>query len=534
MTLRLEFHGAARTVTGSCYVIDNGASRVMFDCGMFQGSKTESELNYRPFPFVPENITALVLTHAHIDHIGLVPKLVKHGFRGVIHATEATRDLCSIMLPDSGHIQETEVRKLNERNRRRGLPEVVPIYTAQDADKALSHFEHHGYGEWIEPVAGLRARFWNAGHLMGSASIEVEAAAAGPEGPIRLLFSGDIGPAFKLLQPDPEAPTTLDYVICESTYGATDRPDKTESARRDRLAGEVTAARVRGGALLIPSFAVERTQEIMTDLAILIEAGRLPDIPVFIDSPLAFKATRLFGKYAAQLENGDRLLRAFASPHVRMIEAVEESKALNRLPGFHIVIAASGMCEAGRIRHHLKNRLWQPATTVLLAGYQAQGTLGRLLQDGVKRVKIHGEEIAVRATIDKIDDYSGHADGPELHAWMKARLPVRRGVFLTHGEDDGLDGLTRRLAADVVAPGRIFRPSLDDCYDIYGPAPALLPAEKIPRAPPEAVGRPDWHNDLAQLTLDIGDAVAGAAHGQARTAVIGKLRRALETAGDRD
>ena len=264
-----------------------------------------------------------------------------------------------------------------------GFRKSCPSTPLQDADGRCSHFAHHGYGEWIEPVAGLRARFWNAGHLMGSASIEVEVSAAGSGKPIRLLFSGDIGPAFKLLQPDPEAPAGLDYVICESTYGATDRPDGTESTRRDRLAGEVIAARARGGALLIPSFAVERTQEIMTDLAILIDAKRLPDMPVFIDSPLAFKATRLFSKHAAQLENSDRLLRAFASPHVRMIESVDESKALNRLQGFHIVIAASGMCEAGRIRHHLKNRLWQPTTTVLLAGYQAQGTLGRLLQEGV-------------------------------------------------------------------------------------------------------------------------------------------------------
>ncbi|MDP9137170.1 MAG: MBL fold metallo-hydrolase [Pseudomonadota bacterium] len=534
MTLRLEFHGAARTITGSCYVLDTGASRVMFDCGMFQGSKTESELNYRPFPFVAEDIDALVLTHAHIDHSGLVPKLVKHGFAGTIHATAATSDLCSIMLPDSGYIQETEVRKLNERNRRRGLPEVMPVYTAEDAQRSLSHFSHHGYGEWFEPAAGLRARFWNAGHLMGSASIEVEAPAAGSGKPIRILFSGDIGPAFKLLQPDPEAPSGLDYVICEATYGAIDRRDNTESTRRDRLAGEVMAARARGGALLIPSFAVERTQEIMTDLAILIEAKRLPDLPVFIDSPLAFKATGIFNKYAVELQNGDQLLKAFASPHVRMIESVDESKALNRLQGFHIVIAASGMCEAGRIRHHLKNRLWQPSATVLLAGYQAQGTLGRLLQEGVKRVKIHGEEIEVRATIDKIDDYSGHADGPELHAWMKARLPVRGGVFLTHGEEEGMDGLTRRLVGDVVASEHIFRPALDERFDISGAVPMLLPAEKIHRAPPEAVGHPDWHNDLAQLTLAIGQVVAKAANDQARKAVIRKLHRALEQAGAGD
>jgi metallo-beta-lactamase family protein len=530
MTLRLEFRGAARTVTGSCYVLDTGAVRVMFDCGMFQGSKTEAELNYRPFPFVPEEIDALVLTHAHIDHIGLVPKLIKAGFRGRVHATEATRDLCSIMLPDSGQIQETEVKRLNERNRRRGRPEVVPIYTAEDADRAMTHFEHHPYGEWIEPARGVRVRLWNAGHLMGSASIEVEAGDAGGR-PVRILFSGDIGPAFKLFQSDPQAPSTLDYVICESTYGATDRVDEDESARRENLAREVTAARARGGALLIPSFAVERTQEIMTDLAILIQARRLADIPVFIDSPLAFKATQFFNKYARELENGEHLLRAFASPHVRMIETVEDSKTLNSLQGFHIIIAASGMCEAGRIRHHLKNRLWQPTATVLLAGYQAQGTLGRLLQDGVKRVKIHGEEVEVRAAIGRINDYSGHADGPELHAWMRARSPVHRGVFLTHGEEDAMDGLTRRLAGDVVGAHSIFRPAIDDCFDISGAEPSPLPAETVRRAPPQAVGRPDWHNDLAQLTFEVGEAVAKAPDDGARTAIIRRIRRLLHSPG---
>ncbi len=236
MTLTLQFHGAARTVTGSCYVIDNGRSRVMFDCGMFQGSKTESSLNYRPFPFVAENITALVLTHAHIDHVGLVPKLVKDGFRGRVHATEPTVDLCSIMLPDSGHIQEAEVDKLNERNRRRGLPEVVPIYTLADADRALRQFEHHDYGEWIMPAEGLRFRFWNAGHLMGSASVEVEASAAGSAAPTRVLFSGDIGPAFKLLQPDPDAPSALDYIVCEFDLWR-DRPSRQIRGRPARPSG---------------------------------------------------------------------------------------------------------------------------------------------------------------------------------------------------------------------------------------------------------------------------------------------------------
>jgi metallo-beta-lactamase family protein len=526
MTIKLIFHGATRTVTGSCYVIDNGTSRVMVDCGMFQGSKTESELNYREFPFSPSLIDALLLTHAHIDHSGLIPKLVKHGFRGRIFATEATADLCSIMLPDSAHVQEMEVRRLNERNRHRGRPPVQPIYGMADAEAAVKRFSIVSYHEWLEPVEGVRARYWNAGHLLGSASIEIEVA-QNASAPLRLLFSGDIGPAFKLLQPDPEAPSDLDYVLCEATYGAADRPEKNDIERRKQLALEVGEASRRGGALLIPSFAVERTQELVTDLAILIDEGVLPQFPLFIDSPLAFHATRLFNKYASSLDNGDKLLKAFNSPDVRLMETVEDSKSLNRLVGFHAVIAAAGMCEAGRIRHHLRNRLWQPTTTVLLASFQAKGTLGRLLADGVDRVQIHGEEIKVRASIRTIDEYSGHADGPELYAWLKARLPVRRGIFFVHGEDAGMDGLTERIAGNIIDRDRIFRPALDDAYDLTEPKPVLVPAEAPRRLPPAAVGHLDWHNDLTKLILDINDEVAKAPDEKSRAVILRRLRRAL-------
>jgi metallo-beta-lactamase family protein len=528
MTLKLAFHGAARTVTGSCYVIDTGAHRLMVDCGMFQGSKTESALNYREFPFSPAGIDAMLLTHAHIDHCGLVPKLVKRGFRGSIHCTEATADLCSIMLPDSGHIQEVEVRQLNERNRRRGRPPVQPIYQVSDAKAALKHLSVKNYSEWFEPLPRVRVRYWNSGHLLGSVSIEVEIAEDGAP-PVRILFSGDVGPAFKLLQPDPEAPSDLDYVLCESTYGAIDRPDRTDGQRRNHLAAEVVEASRRGGALLIPSFAVERTQELVTDLAMLIDEGVVPRFPLFIDSPLAFHATRFFTKYASSLDNGDKLLKAFNSPHVRLMETVEDSKSLNRLAGFHAIIAASGMCEAGRIRHHLRNRLWQANTTVLLASFQAEGTLGRLLARGVDRVKIQGEEIEVRASIRRIDDYSGHADGPELRAWLHSCLPVKRGIFLVHGEDQAMDGLTERIAGGIIARDRIFRPALDDSYDLLQAKPVLISPE-TPRLPPTAVGHLDWHNELTTLILDINEKVAEAADEKSRAVILRRLRRALNSA----
>jgi metallo-beta-lactamase family protein len=527
--LNLSFHGAARTVTGSCYLLETGAHRLLIDCGMFQGSKTESALNYRAFPFPPSSVDAMLLTHAHIDHSGLIPKLVKHGFRNRIHATEATVDLCSIMLPDSGHVQETEVRQLNARNARRGRPLVEPIYGVAEAEAAMKQFSAIGYRTWLEPVPGVRARYWNAGHLLGSASIEVEAASADGGAPMRILFSGDIGPAFKLLEPDPEAPSGFDYVLCETTYGATDRPEATEADRRRHLAAEVNAASSRGGALLIPSFAVERTQELMTDLSALMDEGLVRQMMIFIDSPLAYRATRFFTKYASALDNGDVLLKAFKSAHVRLTESVEDSKALNRLSGFHIIIAASGMCDAGRIRHHLRNRLSQPNTTVLLAGFQAEGTLGRVLADGADHVRILGEDIAVRAHIGRIDDYSGHADGPELQAWLKARLPVTRGVFLVHGEDPGMDGLTQRIG-DLFPADRIFRPALDDSLDLLSPKPTLVPAEPRRRLPPSAVGHVDWNNDLTKLILDINNEMAKAADENARSVILRRLRRALEGA----
>lgn len=524
MPIKLHFHGATRTVTGSCYLLETGKARVLFDCGMFQGSKTEKELNYRAFPFDPHRLDALVLTHAHIDHTGVVPKLTKAGYKGPIHATHATRDLCAVMLPDSGYIQETEVRILNERNRRRGKPEVEPIYTAQDAQDSLRQFEGKPYMTWFEPAAGVRARYWNAGHLLGSTSIEVEVELGG-KAPMRILFSGDVGTNHKLLEPEPDAPADLDYVICESTYGGTDRVERTEEARRKAFGDELRAAAARRGPLLIPSFAVERTQEVMTDLVALMQSGAVPSAPIFIDSPLANKATAVFSQHAKELRNGEELLKAFNSPLVKATQSAEESKALARFTGFHIIVAASGMCEAGRIRHHLRNHLFRPSTTVLLAGFQANGSLGRLLQDGARRVRISGEEVEVRAVIRRFEDYSGHADAPELVQWLTKRLPVRRTVFLTHGEEGPQVALADAIAGKIVPAERIVRPRLDDVYDLD--SGRLLEAETRPRISPESIARLDWHNDLTKLLLDINDEVKKAADEKARGVVIRRIRAAL-------
>jgi metallo-beta-lactamase family protein len=529
MTIRLRFHGAARTVTGSCYLLETEQARVLIDCGMFQGSRTERELNAREFPFDPAKLTAMLLTHAHIDHTGLIPKLKRHGFAAKIHCTSPTIDLCGVMLPDSAFIQEQDAKFQNERNRKRGRSEEEPLYTMEDATAVLEHFSAVPYESWMEPAPGIRARWWNAGHLLGSASIEVEVARDGTK-PLRLLFSGDIGPEHKMLEPDPEAPRGFDCVICESTYGGRDRFERSEQGRRDILANEVNAAAARKGALLIPSFAVERTQEIVTDLVLLMEQGRVPTTQIFIDSPLASNATAIFVRHADVLEHGSDLARAFKSDFVKATESVEESKALARFSGFHIIVSASGMCEAGRIRHHLKNHLWQSSTTVLLAGFQAEATLGRILEEGAKAVTIMGEQITVKAAIRRIEDYSGHADGPELVAWVKQRLPIARTVFLTHGEDEGQIALERDLKGIGIPADCIIRPRLDDVYDLTGEACALLAEETRPRINPANVAHRDSSNELQGLILDIHDEVSKLPDERSRAILLRRLKRAL--AGD--
>jgi metallo-beta-lactamase family protein len=529
MSVTLRFCGAARTVTGSCHLFEAPAGKLLIDCGLFQGSKTLKELNYGKFPFDPADIKCVLLTHAHIDHSGLLPKLTRGGFKGLIFATRGTIDLCTFMLPDAGSIQESEVMMLNRRNAARGRPLVTPIYTQRDAAAALDAFRPVEYETWLTVMSGVRARYWNAGHLLGSASIEVEFAGEGEGGkPLRVLASGDLGPDAKLLQPDPEAPAGFDYVLCESTYGDEDRPPVTRESRRERLAEEVRKAREHDGALLIPAFAVERTQELIVDLVDLMERGEIPPAPIFLDSPLAIRVTDVFRQHTESLESDVDVERLLSSPHLRATETVEESKAIAKLTGFHIIIAASGMCDAGRIRHHLKRWLWHTKATVLLVGFQAQGTLGRFLVDGAKAVTIMGEAVKVKARIRRLDEYSGHADGPELARWIASRRPIARGVFLVHGEEPALTGLAERIAERTVPAAKVFTPLLDDVYELTTPAPTPIDGTRRRRLAPEAVVNLDWHNELSKLVLDINDAVEAAADDRARGVVVRRLRRALD------
>ncbi len=529
MSIKLHFYGAARTVTGSCYLIETDTAKVLIDCGMFQGSKSMEALNHRAFPVRPDEIDALVLTHAHIDHSGVVPKLTKQGFKKKIHATPGTADLCAIMLPDSGHIQEMDVLQLNKRNARKGIPEVQPIYTLLDAMAALEQFVQHQFQEWFEPAAGLRMRFWNAGHLLGAASIEVEIEQVGGK-PLRVLFSGDIGPDYKLLEHGPKAPANWDYVICESTYGGKDRFERAPEKRREILAQELKDAAARGGVLLIPSFAVERTQEVVTDMVTIMEAGLAPKANVFIDSPLANKATAVFRKHAGEMNNGDELARAFNSTLLKTTETVEDSKALNLFKGFFIVISASGMCEAGRIRHHLRNNLWKKSTTVLMVGYQGSGTLGQQLLSGAKHVRIMGEDVIVAATIRSIEDYSGHADGPELVTWIEKRLPIQGTLFLTHGEEDRQVALADAIKGKLIPEDRIIRPALDEAYDLSGPVAKLVEVGSgalPPRLDHAQVAMPDWDNDYQDVVRGLQEALHQAADLKAKGVILRRVQRAL-------
>lgn len=523
----LRFHGAAHGVSGSCYELEVGDRRLLVDCGMFQGSKSEKALNYGEFPFDPAKVDAVILTHAHIDHSGLLPKLKKQGFAGPIHATLATVDLCSVMLPDSAHIQEMEVASLNRRNAQRGRPMVSPIYTAADASECLLQFRPVEYNVWSAILEGVRARFWNAGHLLGSSSVEIEVDMQPDLPPLRILFSGDIGPGHKLLQTDPEGPSGVDYLICEATYGDRDRLEVTREERRLLLGEEVMRAAKSDGPLIIPSFAVERTQELLVDLFLLAQGGNIPaDIPVFVDSPLATRASAVFKKHAAEIFDGSILTRALEWKNVRFTETVDQSKAINRLSGLFVVIAASGMCDAGRIRHHLKANLWKRNASVMMAGFQAQGSLGRVLVDGASRVRIQGDEIEVKARISQFDLYSGHADASELMSWVRARGPVRHSIFLTHGEEDGLNGLGARLTA-VWPESPLLLPLIDDAYQLGREGSRQVDLNRPRRLKPESVARLDWHNDLSKFLIEVSETVNAAADGRGRAAIIRRLRRAL-------
>lgn len=514
----LTVHGAARTVTGSCYEIAFGRRRVLVDCGLFQGPRSLEALNREPFAFDPAEIDAVLLTHAHMDHSGLLPPLVSEGFKGTIWCTAGTADLLAVMLPDAARIQEQDAARRNRRADRADEPPVEPLYTSADAEAAIALARAVPLKVEFEPATGFKARFWNAGHILGAASVEVFA------GGTRLLFSGDLGPEHKAFQLDPAGPRGVDHVFCESTYGDRDRAAVTLEERRASLEAEVNAALARHGNLVIPVFALERTQELLLDLAELIESGRIRNTQVFIDSPLASRATQVFRAHRGELQDlhGEDV---FGHPSFHFVPSVEESIRLNSVSGA-IILAASGMCEAGRIRHHLLHNLPNPKSTILFVGFQAQGTLGRTILEGARRVRISGRDVAIRAEVRRIDSYSAHADREELLAWIKARRPILGSLFLTHGEAGAIEALGRD--AEAFLPSVIV-PEIGERYAL----PANAPARRL------ATGRTDlrpllsrdWQNDYADLAVNLKrdlQRIEGAAR---RAEAVARIRDVLDRYG---
>lgn len=461
--MEIQFWGAAREVPGSMHLLRVGGRKLLLDCGLYQGRRKHAFERNRNFPFEPSSIDAVVLSHAHIDHCGNLPTLVRAGFKGKIYATHATRDLCRHMLVDSAHIQKSDVRFVNRRRKRQGKRPFEPLYLIGDARKALARFRPVSYGRTFEPAPGVRAKFIDAGHILGSASVVLDLTEGSRTR--RLVFSGDIGRRGLPILRDPRIPRDADQVIMESTYG--DREHEPPSRAREFLRECAERTYEESGKLLIPSFALGRTQEIVYRLNQLWEAGELPPMDVFVDSPLAINLTEVYGRHPECFDR--EMLETMASDsdgdplgfgRLRYVRSAEESKSLNGRREPAIIIAASGMCEGGRILHHLRNHVGKRSTTVLFVGYQAQHTLGRKLLEGDREVRILGEPTQVRARIERADAYSAHADRSGLIEWaegVRDRGKVTR-FCLVHGEESSAlalaEDLRSRGTAEVVVPGR--------------------------------------------------------------------------------
>jgi len=428
----LSFHGAAETVTGSKYLLDTGTSQVLIDCGLFQGLKELRLKNWDRLPFPPASVEAVVLTHAHIDHTGYLPAFVKRGFRGPVYGTGATVELTGLLLLDSAENQEQDAQYANREGFSKHQP-AKPLYDARDAQQAIRQLKPRNRHEWFTPAAGLRMRYHEVGHLLGAAMIEVEIDVAGRPA-LRVLFSGDVGRYDAPIYHDPTPPLNCDYLICECTYGDRDHPVVDV---HDQLAEVVLASIARGGVMLVASFAVGRAQQLIYLLQQLIHRRRIPELPIYLDSPMAIDASAIYARYLAEhaLPPGELLApsNALDGGNVHLTRTAEESKRINNVDGPAVIIASSGMMTGGRILHHLKRRLPDPRNTIVLGGFMAEGTRGRQLQNGAKFLRIHGQDVPVRAPVAEMSALSGHADRGELLRWL-AHLPAPKKVFLTHGE----------------------------------------------------------------------------------------------------
>lgn len=451
--MKIAFHGAAQTVTGSRHLLTVNGRRLLLECGLYQGRRREAYARNLEFPFPAESVDAVILSHAHIDHSGNLPNLVRRGFAGPIHATRATAQLTDLMLRDSGHIQEADVRFLLRQQRAEDEPPPVPLYTLQDAARVAGQIVPHGYGEPFEPIPGVRATLVEAGHILGSATVGLDLEEAGRR--VRLFFSGDLGrPGLPLLR-DPAPAGAADYLLIECTYG--DRLHEPIDAAYDQLRAVITRTSGRGGKVIMPAFAVGRTQTLVYHLHQMIDRRQVPRLPVFVDSPLATDITSVFRQ---NMDCFDDEVQSFLrrDPHgsvfgfdlLTYTRSVEASKAINDQEGPAVIISASGMAESGRILHHLRHTLGDARNTVLITSWMAPHTLGRRLADGEKRVRIFGEDQPVRAEIVTLDGLSSHADQAGLSDYVQSAGESLRQVFLVHGEAGPAQALTARLQKEGV------------------------------------------------------------------------------------
>jgi metallo-beta-lactamase family protein len=452
---KLTFHGAARGVTGSCYLLEVNGVRLLIDCGFYQ-ERDLRDRNWIPFPFGAETIDAVLLTHAHLDHCGLLPKLRKEGFEGTVHCTQATGEIAQIVMLDSAKIQLEDAAFKQRRHKEEGRVSphgYDPLYTTEDVEGLIPHFKTTRYDTEVEIANGVKASFHDAGHILGSSMIKFTLSNGGETRTV--IFSGDIGRWNTPILNDPTCFEHADYVLCESTYGS--RPHKPNEEIPDRLANAINETRQRGGNVVIPSFAIERTQELLYHLHGLLNEKRIPHLSTFVDSPMAIKVTEVFRKHPELFDDEMRALLEQGQhpcdlPNLIMSKTVDQSKAINHIHGTAIIIAGSGMCTGGRIKHHLKNNISCPESTILFVGYQANGTLGRILLEGAERIRIHGQHYDVRAQIRKINGFSAHAGRNELKKWISAYKEAPRKIFVTHGEESSAESFCELINNEIGYP----------------------------------------------------------------------------------
>lgn len=466
--MRLSFYGGVGEVTGSRHLLEAEGLKVLLDCGLFQGHRAEAISKNKRIPFDAKSLDAVLLSHAHVDHCGSLPLLVKNGYAGPIHCTDATRDIAGIMLLDSAHLQEHDAEFFNKIHAKAGDAErIEPLYGEEDAKACLGRFQVHAFETWVPLSDKVRFRFHNAGHVLGSAMIEVEAKTA--KGLRRVFFTGDLGRRKSLLMDPPDVPKSVDYLLIESTYG--DRNHDPLDTVESIMKSVVERAVAEKGKILIPSFALERTQEIIFILEKMLRREQIPAIPIYVDSPMAVNITEIFSRhldgFSFSPEFKDYVAKQgdpFDFKAIRYVRSVEESQALNQQEGPMIVLSASGMCEGGRILHHLRNNLDKDTTTVLMVGYQAAGTLGRRLQEGAKKVRIFGLEHEVWARVETLHTFSAHADQSDLMWFMKSLDPRPRTIFLVHGDPSDRAALKELLRAEGIT--RVECPEYGDSFEL--------------------------------------------------------------------